>query len=78
VFPDYWLANFRAGITNEQWDFVAYLDNAFDDDTFKTGFADGDVPLAAQTGFAVFANHGTLIKPDPRTYGLRVNYRFGK
>jgi len=78
VFPDYWLANFRAGITNEQWDIAAYVDNAFDDDTIKTGFADGDIPLAAQTGFAVFANHGTLIKPDPRTYGLRVNYRFGK
>lgn len=75
VFPDYWLFNFRAGVTNEQWDILAYVDNAFDDDTVKTGFADGDVPTFANT--FRFQNHATVILPDPRTYGMRVNYRFG-
>ena len=44
VFPSYWLFNFRAGIVNDSWDVMAYVDNAFDDDTVKTGFVDGDIP----------------------------------
>ena len=60
---------------NDTWDIVAYVDNAFDDDTVKTGFVDGDIPTFAAT--FRFLNKGTLILPDPRTYGLRLNYRFG-
>lgn len=75
VFPSYWLFNFRTGIVNETWDILAYVDNAFDDDTVKSGFEDGDIPTFFATNR--FLNHGTLILPDPRTYGLRVNYRFG-
>lgn len=74
IFPSYWMANFRAGVSNDAWDIVAYVDNAFDDDTVKTGFADGDVPTFANT--FLFQNHATIILPDPRTYGLRINYRF--
>lgn len=75
VFPSYWLFGFRAGVVNDTWDVVAYVDNAFDDRTIRTGFEDGDIPTFFATGS--FLNHGTLILPDPRTYGLRVNYRFG-
>jgi outer membrane receptor protein involved in Fe transport len=75
VLPDYWLFNFRTGVTNDQWDIVAYVDNAFDDDTVKTGFADGDIPNFQLTGR--FENKGTLYMPDQRQYGLRMNYRFG-
>ena len=66
------------GILNDAWDVIAYLDNAFDDDTIKSGFEDGDIPAFATDPSGTFSNHGTLIKPDPRTYGLRVTYRFGK
>lgn len=76
IFPDYWLANFRAGIRNEQWDVLAYVDNAFDNDEIKTGFSDGDIPTFFATNR--FLNRGTLVLPDPRLYGIRVNYRFGK
>ncbi len=76
VFPSYSLFDFRAGIVNDTWDIIAYVDNAFDDDTVRTGFADGDIPTFAAT--FRFLNRGTLILPDPRTYGMRVNYRFGK
>jgi outer membrane receptor for ferrienterochelin and colicin len=76
VFPSYWLVNVRTGVVNETWDFIAYVDNALDDDTVKTGFEDGDIPTFGAT--FNFLNHGTIILPDPRTYGLRVNYRFGK
>ena len=75
-FDSYWLVNFRAGLQNESWDIIAYMDNALDDDTVKTGFADGSIPTFWATNR--FLNQGTVILPDPRTYGLRVNYRFGK
>ncbi len=76
IFPSYWMFNFRAGVVNDTWDILAYVDNAFDDRTVKSGFEDGDIPTFFATNR--FLNHGTLILPDPRTYGLRVNYRFGK
>ncbi len=74
-FPDYSLFNFRAGVVNDTWDILAYVDNAFDDDTVKTGFEDGSIPTFFTTNR--FLNQGTLILPDPRTYGLRMTYRFG-
>jgi outer membrane receptor protein involved in Fe transport len=82
VFPDYWLFDFRAGVSNDKWDIIAYVDNAFDDDTVKTGFADGDIPVFQVGSFAEgippaqFFNHATVILPDERQFGLRVNYRF--
>jgi outer membrane receptor protein involved in Fe transport len=75
IFPSYWMFDFRAGVSNDAWDVIAYVDNAFDDDTIKTGLADGDVPNFLTTN--LFMTKGTVILPDPRTYGLRVNYRFG-
>jgi outer membrane receptor protein involved in Fe transport len=75
ILPSYWMFDFRAGVSNDAWDIIAYVDNAFDDDTIKTGFADGDIPNFQTTN--LFMIKGTVILPDPRTYGLRVNYRFG-
>lgn len=75
IWPSYWLANFRAGISSPQWDVVAYVDNAFDDDTFKTGLGDVDLVTFQTTNQAYMRT--VAIMPDPRTYGLRVNYRFG-
>jgi outer membrane receptor protein involved in Fe transport len=76
ILPDYWLANFRFGIRNDQWDVIGYVDNAFDDDTVKVGFNDGDIPTFFATNR--FLDKGTLTLPDPRLYGIRVNYRFGR
>jgi len=75
ILPDYWLANFRFGIRNDQWDVIGYVDNAFNDDTVKVGFNDGDIPTFFATNR--FLDKGTLTLPDPRLYGIRVNYRFG-
>jgi hypothetical protein len=60
---------------NDTWDILAYVDNAFDDDTVKTGFEDGSIPYFFTNNQLL--NQGTLILPDPRTYGLRATYRFG-
>lgn len=75
VFPAFWQFNFRAGITSEKLDLTFFLDNAFDDDTTRTGVAVGDIVNFAQT--QVFANRGRLYATDPRTFGARLTYRFG-
>lgn len=79
IFPSYWMADFRLGISNRAWDIIAYVDNAFDDDTVKTGYNDVDIPAYFNlTGFRYAPMRGTIILPDPRTWGLRANYRFGR
>lgn len=78
----YWLANFRAGITNPQWDVIAYVDNAFDDDTIKSGLDQIDLRYLAANFAGPFAlvipNSARGLLPDQRQVGLRVNYRFGE
>ncbi len=75
VFPAYVLFDFRVGITNENLDLTLYVDNAFDDDTVKTGFGDGSIPTFFAAG--AFLNQGTLYMPDKRSFGARLVYRFG-
>jgi outer membrane receptor protein involved in Fe transport len=75
ILPDYWLANFRFGVTNKTWDVLAFVDNAFDDDTVKVGFNDGDIPTFFST--FRFLDKATVTLPDPRLYGVRATYRFG-
>lgn len=81
----YWLANFRLGISSEQWEVLAYVDNAFDDDTVKSAFASVDpryvaFGLLAAPPFVygpLIPNGARVQSPDPRTYGLRLTYKFG-
>jgi hypothetical protein len=72
-FGSYTLFNFRAGIETDVWDIMAYVDNAFEDDTFKTGFQNPDARFIASG----FPYNGSYIKPDQRQFGLRANWRFG-
>lgn len=80
-FDSYWLSNLRLGVSNEQWDVVGYVDNLFDDDTVKTGFTSIDPRYIAFDPFTFFGpvlpNGARLLLPDQRSFGLRVNYRFG-
>lgn len=72
-FDSYSLFNFRAGLETSVWDVTVYVDNAFDDDTIKTGFQNPDARFIA-TGFPF---NGSYIKPDQRQWGVRANWRFG-
>jgi outer membrane receptor protein involved in Fe transport len=79
-FDDYWLANFRLGLTTPKWELIGYVDNVFDDDTIKSGGSGPDFGRqASELGFTagLGTSHyfGTL--PDPRIVGVRMNYRFG-
>ncbi|MDJ0928623.1 MAG: TonB-dependent receptor [Gammaproteobacteria bacterium] len=78
-FDDYWLFDLRAGLTGERFDFIAYVENLFDDDTLKTGGAGPDFgSQAAELGFVAGLGlqqvFGTL--PAPRVFGLRLALRF--
>ena len=87
AFDSYTTVDFRLGVVNEQWDVIAYVDNAFEDDTIKSSFRNtynqgiaffggSFSPLGPPSTFVLPGNQ-TPIKPDQRQVGLRVNYRFG-
>jgi outer membrane receptor protein involved in Fe transport len=76
---DYWLVNARAGIVNESWEAIFYVDNVFDDETVRT----------AQTGPGIstgnFINGPPIVRNQviaypapPRVFGLRIKYTFGR
>lgn len=86
-FDSYTTVDFRLGLVNEQWDVIAYVDNAFEDDSIKSSFRNtynqgitffggGFSPFGPPSTFVLPGNQ-TPIKPDQRQVGLRVNYRFG-
>jgi outer membrane receptor protein involved in Fe transport len=80
TLDDYWLANFRAGVVSDNWEFMAYVNNAFDDSTAKTGSDNIDLRYLAfdfGTSTVLVPNGARYLLPDPRTYGVRVTYNFG-
>jgi outer membrane receptor protein involved in Fe transport len=80
VFKDYAVMNVRLGLTSDQWEVLAYLDNALDQDTFTTGGSGPDFGRqVSQLGFTAGfgTSHFFATLPDPRVFGIRANYRFG-
>jgi len=79
-FDDYWLTNFRLGLETDTWDALIFVDNAFDDDTIRSGGSGPEFSLqSSRLGFTagLGVNGYFGILPDPRTIGLRTNFRFG-
>ena len=79
-FDSYWLTNIRVGLQADKWDVLLFIDNALDDDTIRTGGSGPDFALQnTRLGFTagLGANSFFGILPEPRTIGLRTNYRFG-
>ncbi len=79
TFEDYWLVDLRLGPSAENWEAIAYVDNVFDDDTIITGGNGPDFgQQVTETGFLAGFGicHGFVTLPDPRTVGIRANYRF--
>lgn len=75
------LMDVRIGLTSDRWDFIAYVDNVLDDDTFKTAGSGPDfgqqvTELGFTAGFGTTHYFATL--PDPRVFGVRAAYRFGE
>ena len=82
TLDSYWLFNFRAGVQSDRWEVVAYVDNAFDDDTIKMGFDSIDTRYLAANFIGQFTllvpDGARYMLPDPRSYGIRATYRWGE
>jgi outer membrane receptor protein involved in Fe transport len=79
-FDDYWLVDARLGLSGETWEIIGYVENVFDDDTIRTGGTGPDFgQQVVETGFlgGLGATNYFGNLPDPRTVGVRANYRFG-
>ncbi len=79
-FADYARLDMRIGLTSDQWDVIAYVDNVLDDDRFLTGgsgpdFGEQVTQLGFTAGFGT--THYFASMPDPRVFGIRGSYRFG-
>ena len=80
-FDAYWNADARVSLVHPEDEIIAYVDNMFDDDTLKSGGTGPDFgrqvsELGFTAGLGVGYAFGTL--PDPRIFGIRASYRFGK
>jgi iron complex outermembrane receptor protein len=78
-FDDYWLADARAGLSGETFEFLVYVDNILEDDTLRTGGSGPDfgqqvTELGFTAGLGVTQFFALL--PPPRTVGARITMRF--
>jgi iron complex outermembrane receptor protein len=71
---DYTLVDFSAGISNENWQVTAYVDNLTDEDQVQSGL--GNVSYGFMPGGAVPPFGANLTLPNPRTVGMRARYMF--
>lgn len=65
LIPSHSVFNFRAGVANDKYRLVAFVQNAFDDDFYTSTFDFG------------FSN-GASVVPSYRSYGVRGTVYFGK
>jgi outer membrane receptor protein involved in Fe transport len=80
-FNAYWNFDVRAGIQSEKWEVAAYVDNVLDNDTVKTGGSGPDFGRqVSELGFTagLGVSHYFAVLPDPRIFGIRGTYRFGR
>jgi iron complex outermembrane receptor protein len=81
----YTVADFRFGVRGSNWEVLAYLENAFDDDTIKNALGGANTaalefvgpPFDGLPTTFVFPPSQILIMPDRRQFGIRASYRFG-
>ncbi len=78
VLDEFWLADARVGLTNQNWNIMLYVNNLFDDDTISSSGGNTDV-AAGYAGAApalVPPTFSTAFLPPPRTAGLRFHYQY--
>jgi iron complex outermembrane receptor protein len=67
-------------LTSDEWEVVAFVDNMLDDEKVKSGLNNIDqryLAVDALTFAVLVPNSARYLLPEPRTYGVRFNYRFG-
>jgi outer membrane receptor protein involved in Fe transport len=78
-FDSYWLVDTRLGLTEDNWEFLIYVNNLFDDDTFQTGGSGPDFGTqVTRLGFTagLGTSHYFAVLPDPRTFGAMLTINF--
>jgi hypothetical protein len=76
------VVDFRVGLRGDRWDVIAYVDNAFEDETVKTG-TPAVYTATSQAFFApgpftfVIPPSTLVVLPDLRQFGIRASFRFG-
>lgn len=78
---DFWLADARLGLTNDNWNIMLYVENLFDDDTISSSGGNTDVAagyVATPEGIpgVIPPTLPTAFLPPPRTAGMRVQYQY--
>ena len=68
-FDEITVSNFQIGITTDQLEVIAYVDNIFDDRTPENG-------VAFVNFFQAFQDLMVVYPQDKRTFGIRTSYRF--
>ncbi|MCR6645885.1 MAG: TonB-dependent receptor [Terricaulis sp.] len=78
VLQDYTLTDIRFGLTSDAWTLGFFVNNVFDDDTIRQAdVRTGDVDRYVVGGGVASSTNVVLVTlPDPRTYGMRLSYRF--
>jgi iron complex outermembrane receptor protein len=71
----YDLWNFSAGISNENWSGIFYIDNLLNDDTIRSGILNTDYGYGVSYEFDL-AQAANLVLPQQRTFGVRLEYKF--
>ncbi len=76
---DYWLLDFRAGLTGDNWEAILFIDNVLDDDTVKSGIEFGSITDSNRQGYIPPSPADGIVVslPDPRIVGVRFNFNFG-
>jgi outer membrane receptor protein involved in Fe transport len=74
----YWIMDFRAGLVQDTWELIFFVDNVFDDDTVKSAVDFGSIPDSTRQGLFPPSPPDSLVVslPDPRVAGIRANYQF--
>ena len=80
--------DFRVGLRAGKWDVIAYVENAFDDDTIKNSTAAVNtrdalflspfgLPPSPPPSTIILPPSQMVILPDQRQFGVRTSFRFG-
>jgi outer membrane receptor protein involved in Fe transport len=75
---DFWIADARFGVADDNWEIILYLNNVFDDNTITSSGGNPDLnTIVDAVGVTAAPDFiATAFLPAPRTLGARLRYRF--
>ena len=81
LLDSYEIVDIRIGFVNDTWEVLGYVNNAFENDAIKSSLNQTDnAALGLDFGppfTFILPTNQISIKPDERSYGVRIAYNFG-